>query len=194
MSDAVAASVAAYTPFVEAYEAAHRLKVASHAARFVATLPAGARVLDVGCGPGRDLARLQRAGMRAVGVDLNRAFAARAARHGPVVVADVRALPFRDATFAGVWACASLVHLDAGGVLRALTELRRVAACGATVFVSVKGCGRTGWRDTAHGRRWFRVWTAGALGEVAEAAGLRVDAVDPSGEFLDLWAVAGDRV
>ncbi|HIP97012.1 MAG TPA: class I SAM-dependent methyltransferase, partial [Anaerolineae bacterium] len=40
-------------------------------ARFAERLWPGAHVLDLGCGPGRDVAYLQELGFRAVGVDLS---------------------------------------------------------------------------------------------------------------------------
>ena len=105
-----------------------------------------------------------------------------------VAVADLRRLPLADGSVDGVWACASLVHLPLGDAQTALAELTRVAEPGAVVYVSVKGDGDTGWRDTRHGRRWFRAWGARELTAVAGDAGLDVVEVAAQGEFLDLWA------
>lgn len=59
-----------------------------------------ARVLDVGCGPGRHLAALRRRGLDAVGVDISAAFVRLA---GPTAVrGDARRLPIRDAGFDAV--------------------------------------------------------------------------------------------
>jgi len=62
----------------------------------------GTRVLDVGCGPGRHLAEMQRIGYRATGLDLAPRMleAARAAIPDCALVrADMRRLPFRAASF-----------------------------------------------------------------------------------------------
>jgi SAM-dependent methyltransferase len=60
----------------------------------------GWRVLDVACGAGRHLAALERAGAVPYGFDLSMALLrrARAATDRPLVRADMRALPFRQAT------------------------------------------------------------------------------------------------
>jgi len=64
----------------------------------------GDRVLDLACGPGRHAAELERLGARVVGFDLSRAMLRRArerARAGGMLVrGDMRALPFRDRSFA----------------------------------------------------------------------------------------------
>lgn len=66
--------------------------------RFLAAnLPPG-RLLDLGCGHGRHLARV-----KAVGVDGDALSLNEAKHHGPVVRADFRALPFRTAAFDGAW-------------------------------------------------------------------------------------------
>lgn len=64
-------------------------------------LPAGARVLDVGCGPGRHSVALARAGITVIGVDISRKFldiAAEAARDAGVGAGffevDARQMPF----------------------------------------------------------------------------------------------------
>lgn len=80
---------------------------------FIATLPAGGMVADLGCGAGRDLASLRRAGLRCTGYDLSPGLVSLArARSGvPVVVADIRALRLSPKSLNGVLAIASLLHL-----------------------------------------------------------------------------------
>ena len=62
----------------------------------------GDRILDLACGPGRHAAELERLGGRVVGFDLSRAMLRRARdRMGARLVrGDMRALPFRDGSFA----------------------------------------------------------------------------------------------
>jgi SAM-dependent methyltransferase len=189
-ADPVAASVTAYTDHAATYAARNAGKVAETAARFIAHVPIGGRVLDAGCGPGRDLARFTAAGLTPVGVDLNPAFLAMAAEHAPVEPGDLRRLPFDADSFDGVWACASLVHLPPADAATVLGELRRVTRGGGTVYASVKCSGETGWWDTDVGRRWFQVWSPDVFAAAVEGAGLRVVAVEPGPRFVDVWAVS----
>ncbi|MEO8200270.1 MAG: class I SAM-dependent methyltransferase [Gemmatimonadota bacterium] len=67
--------------------------------RFVSWVP-GCRVLDVGCGAGRHASALKAAGARVTGLDLSLTLLRRAQRefHLPLVRADMRRLPIRDAS------------------------------------------------------------------------------------------------
>ncbi|HKC48454.1 MAG TPA: methyltransferase domain-containing protein [Gemmatimonadales bacterium] len=69
--------------------------------RRVAPWSPGDVVLDLACGAGRHAAELERAGARVVGLDLSPAMLLRAQRRvrAPLVRGDMRALPFRPATF-----------------------------------------------------------------------------------------------
>jgi SAM-dependent methyltransferase len=89
-------------------------------------------VLDVGCGEGR-LASVLREGVRWIGVDSSPA-QVRANPHRPIVVADMRALPFRDGVFAEVAHLWCLYHLDDPTV--AVAEAGRVLRTGGRYYAS----------------------------------------------------------
>jgi len=89
-------------------------------------------VLDVGCGDGR-LASVLRGGVVWIGVDSSAAQAA-ANPSRPVVVADMRALPFRDGVFAEVTHLWCLYHVDDPTV--AIGEAKRVLQSGGGYYAS----------------------------------------------------------
>jgi ubiquinone/menaquinone biosynthesis C-methylase UbiE len=104
-------------------------------------LPAGARILEVGCGPGpisRTLATRPNAG-EIVGIDRSPIFIehARAAANGipnvSFVCGDGRDLPFDDGSFDAVICHTSLCHIP--GPAEVLAEAHRVTAAGATRLV-----------------------------------------------------------
>jgi SAM-dependent methyltransferase len=176
--DVVAESVATYADDVDAFVAFSANAVAAPFAAFATHLASRSTVLDAGCGPGRDLARLAALGHQGVGVDLHPPFVQRAGAHAPTVVGDLRRLPFASASFDAVWASASLIHLPFDDAAAALGELARVARTGATVGVSVKVAGVTGWADDPpRGRRWFSVWTPVEFTDAVESVGLSVEEV-----------------
>jgi tellurite methyltransferase len=106
------------------------------------------RVLDAGCGDGRNLHYLLRAGFDCFGVDVDpRAIdqvRGRAAELAPVlpsshfVVGDLAALPWADASMDAV-ICSAVLHFakDAEEFGRMLTEIWRVLAPGGLFFARV---------------------------------------------------------
>lgn len=82
--------------------------------RFRRLLPAPARVLDLGCGAGRDLGPLKERGYEVVGVDISDGMLELARRHHAdveLVQASLYELPFHDESFDGVWSAATLLHV-----------------------------------------------------------------------------------
>jgi malonyl-CoA O-methyltransferase len=90
------------------------------------------RLLDVGCGPARRLARAQPS--VAVGVDLVPRMLELAATSVPLAAADARALPFRAAAFDSVWCRLMIGHVRELDLVYA--ELGRVCRRGGTVLVT----------------------------------------------------------
>jgi SAM-dependent methyltransferase len=108
-------SVAAYDEHARAYQESLRLRrPVADVRRFGAFARRGDLVLDAGCGPANDLRLLRDAGLHPVGVDL--AFGAlREARmllpRHPLVQAPLHRLPFRSASFGGLWLSGAFTHL-----------------------------------------------------------------------------------
>ncbi len=116
--------------------------------RFAARLQPGARILDVGCGVGRDVGHLRELGFKAAGIDLSRGMLIEARRRvkAPFVRADMRRLPFGDGSFDALWVCASLLHLPQAQAPAALAECGRVLGRGH-IFLTLK---------RGRGERWVQ--------------------------------------
>ncbi|PIT86677.1 MAG: class I SAM-dependent methyltransferase [Candidatus Magasanikbacteria bacterium CG10_big_fil_rev_8_21_14_0_10_43_6] len=107
---------------------------------FVARL-SGTRVLDVGCGPGRDCRYFVDHGLTVTGLDLSvglLALARNAVPEASFVEGDMLRMPFADASFDGVWASAALVHLHRDDIGTAIQEIYRVLVPGGIFYCSVK--------------------------------------------------------
>ena len=107
---------------------------------FCRRISSDGQVLDLGCGAGHDLSSIAGTGRVAIGLDYAEPIAriARSISTCPVVVADMRAIPFRDLAFDGVWASASLLHLPRRDLPTALSEIRRILRPNGRFFASVK--------------------------------------------------------
>jgi SAM-dependent methyltransferase len=150
------------------------------------------RVLDGGCGPGRDCAEFAKAGVSVVGLDLSAGLLAEARSYAPAaeyVNGDLRSLPFREGSFDGVWLCSSLVHLPADLVATILEESYRVLRGGGVVFASVMEGTEAGWReDHMTGRRWFQPFTEESFTGLVEGAGFSVISVQAEpGVAMGRW-------
>ena len=115
--------------------------------------PPPARILDLGCGPGRDLIAFGEAGYQAVGLDGAPRFCEMAREHSgcEVLQQDMLALALPEAHFDGVFANASLFHVPGQELPRVLLEVRAALRPGGVLFASnPRGDGREGW----HGERY----------------------------------------
>ena len=99
-----------------------------------------ARVLDVGCGPDHDAAQFQACGLRAYGLDRSRGMLreARQRTDVPLLLSDMRCLPFCDDTFDGLWVSASFLHIPRRDNLAVLRELGRVLRPEGVLSIGVK--------------------------------------------------------
>jgi len=137
--------------------------------------PTGARLLDLGCGGGKDAGDLDRRGYRVVGLDrTNALLSAGRCRYSslPLVRADLRDLPFQAMSFDGLWAAASLMHLPKPEARRILADLCRLVRPGG-LFAATVTYGTTsrlvtdGWVPG----RYFARWKKDELARAVRRAG-----------------------
>lgn len=108
-------------------------------APFISLLPRGARILDVGCGGGRDLKAFRERGFKPFGIEPSISLAEIAREYSgvEVVVTKVEEIEFVE-EFDAVWACASLLHLPKSKLPEALRRIRRSLVAGGVLFLSVQ--------------------------------------------------------
>lgn len=166
VSNAVEATVAAYAQDAGAYS----LSTAGYSAfpglleiveGFMARLPAHARIIDLGCGGGRDSRFLAANGYHILALDLCEpllvTWAGRSSTRAITpLVADMRRLPFADATADGALAIGSFIHLEREEVANTLSEVHRSLSMEGCLLLTVQ-LGRSGWiaSEPIRGRRWF---------------------------------------
>jgi SAM-dependent methyltransferase len=111
-------------------------------------------ILDLGCGPGRDLLTFQRLGHRPIGLEGSARFAemARQLTGCQVLQQDFLHLQLPDARFDGIFANASLFHVPTQELPRVLRELHAALRPRGVLFASnPRGDNREGWTGDRYG-------------------------------------------
>ena len=159
---------------------------------FAEGLPERSVVLDLGSGPGRDAAVLEKLGLHPVCVDrsIGMLRAGTADYPNPRVMGDMLTIPVRDSSIAGVWANASLLHLTPDEFERAISETVRVLIPGGKLHLSLKkGCG-SGWETERYGMpRWFQYWSGPDLDRVLERFNLEIARTAEETATRNTWLV-----
>ncbi|MGR3320911.1 MAG: class I SAM-dependent methyltransferase [Pseudooceanicola sp.] len=140
---------------------------------FLATMPDGARMLDLGCGPGHAAARMMRAGHSVDAVDASASMVAHARR---VEGVDARQARFDEidaqAAYDGIWASFSLLHAPKTEFPEHLFRLAKALVPGGRLFLGMK-TGEGEARDRLG--RFYAYYSVAELRGHLDAVGLRVE-------------------
>ena len=159
-------------------------------AEFLDTLPAGARILDAGCGQGTPVLRRLHATATGYGLDFSREqlrLAGKAVPDAPLLQGDITQLPFDGGVVDAVVAYHTLIHVPAADQKTAIREFSRVLRPGGRLLVSDGPTEWAGtnpdWLDTGVEMRWS-IAGADATRRHLQEAGFTV---------FDEWDVAEDE-
>ncbi|MGA3020509.1 MAG: class I SAM-dependent methyltransferase [Candidatus Micrarchaeales archaeon] len=101
----------------------------------------GPKILDVGCGGGRDSLHFMEKNYEVTGIDFSSGMLKEAKRRVPnvrFIKMNMLNLEFPDASFDGIWCCASLLHIKKADVPEVLYGFSRVLKDDGVLFISVK--------------------------------------------------------
>jgi SAM-dependent methyltransferase len=150
-------------------------------------------VIDLGCGSGRALLWNRDLGAETVGIDISPFFSQDARRDVPLLLGDLRRLPFPNGVFTKAWSLDVLEHLSPEALTGMLREANRILVPGGALFVY------THVRKNARiavGLRWIN-----KLARLIERAGLidtrqerlrKSDHLNPIADVPDLQRVTAD--
>jgi SAM-dependent methyltransferase len=133
-------------------------------------------ILDLGCGPGRDLVTFKRHGHTAIGLDATPAFVemAQQASGCEVWQQSFLSLDLPPETFDGIFANASLIHVPRTQMVRVLKDLwRSLVPAGAIVMSMVRG-DHEGYSIRPTGYRYVAGWEYETLAPCVEQAGFKI--------------------
>jgi SAM-dependent methyltransferase len=123
--------------------------------KFVQFLPQPAKILDLGCGSGRDSKIFSEMGHEVIGIDFSSNLLEFAKEHAPAahfVCMDIEHLSFPSQSFDGIWAVCSLVHIPKSNFLHVLKTLHTLLKTGGCCYIALKrGSGEGLEKDLRYG-------------------------------------------
>lgn len=139
---------------------------------FVAHLKPGARILDAGCGSGRDAKAFSEMGYEVEAFDASAELVELARQHTGLPVKQMR---FEDITeverYEGIWCCASLLHVTLPELPGVMTQLSEALKPGGVWYLSFKYGSGEREKD---GRRFTDMDEAGFAEVLSELSGIEV--------------------
>ena len=119
--------------------------------QFIRRLSAGSKILDCGCGPGMDTGKFSQLGYSVTAIDLSERFVSltkERVQTATVKKMDMRHLEFPQASFDGLWASFSLLHIRASDIEQTLSGFRTVLRPHGLLFAAVHRGPKTEWVKT----------------------------------------------
>ena len=124
---------------IEFYESTIGADMSLWRDEFIKYVPDGGRILDAGCGSGRDSKAFLQRGFSVVSIDASKEMCRLASELTGQEVWTMRfeEMNFED-EFDGIWACASLLHVTYNELPAVLKKLRRALDMGGVMYASFK--------------------------------------------------------
>ena len=149
---------------------------------FLQYIPDKGYILDLGCGSGRDSKHFTEKDYHVTAIDGSKELCALASKHigQEVLCMDFAEVDFEDA-FDGIWACASLLHVDRTSIKVVLARLHRSLKAGGTMYLSFK----EGIGEREKDGRFFNDYTEDSLKILLESCEFSVERMFITGDVRE---------
>jgi SAM-dependent methyltransferase len=112
-----------------------RFRIWPHIKQFLDSLPSNSKVLDIGCGNGKNMTYRQ--DLQMYGLEYSQALTNICVQRGlSVIQGDARSLPFEDITFDAIIMIAVIHHIEPNEHGRVLNEIKRVLCPGGKCLIT----------------------------------------------------------
>ena len=149
--------------------------------QFIQQLSAGSKILDCGCGPGMDAEKFSQLGYNVTAIDLSERFVSltkERVQTATVKKMDMRHLDFPQASFDGLWASFSLLHIRASDIEQTLSGFRTVLRPHGLLFAAVHRGPKTEWvKTTISGMErdtYVQEWVQTEIEDVFRSSGFTI--------------------
>lgn len=164
--------------------------------KFASKLPEGGRVLDLGCGSGRDSLAFLKAGFQVDAVDGSKSMVQAASSLTGLPVAHATFIEYEpQGEYDGIWACSSLLHVPKGDLPAVIGKYAHALKPNGTFYLSFKLGSHNGMRNG----RWFTDLDEPAFRSlIAQVPALKVSQIETTADvrpgrssekWLNAWCV-----
>lgn len=168
--------------------------------KFVDRLPSPAKILDIGCGSGRDAKIFTEKGVSVVGIDFCPNLLDIAKKQAPLAefkLMDIETATFPSASFDGVWACCSLLHLPKKTLPAVLKNIYSMLKENGHFYLAVKqGEGEVVEKDIRYGdcKKFWSYFEEEEIKQYVEDANFKVLECDVVQRNADYHTHPGIRI
>jgi len=139
MEDKLKQAISTYNKIAGIYSKYSSEKLLQFQLNEFLSLLKGKKILDAGCGGGRDVEYFTEEGYDAIGIDLSEGLIKEAKKKkGKFIVMDFRKLSFENETFDGIWSMAGFIHNSRDDVVKSLKEFLRVLKKDGILYIAVR--------------------------------------------------------
>ena len=166
--------------------------------RFLNYIPKGGRILDLGCGSGRDTKYFLEQGYLVDAIDGSEELCKMASRYTGISVMNKTFDEVKDyERYDGIWACASLLHVPVMQMFNLIEDLAYSLKPQGVIYIAMKYGEFSGYRSG----RFFADWTPRALKALINSCEYNVDVETSTGyrttrerlSLLDIWETGDVR-
>lgn len=138
--------------------------------KFIKLLPSEAKIIDIGCGSGRDAKIFTNAGMDVLGIDFCPNLIEIAEAYAPLAnfqLMDIETMNLPPATFNGAWAACSLGHIPKNMILDVLKQIHILLKEHGYFYLALKkGTGEVLEKDARYSGNHQKFWSFFAESEL----------------------------
>ena len=150
--------------------------------KFISLLPNNAKIIDIGCGSGRDVKAFSEMGYNTIGLDIAENLSATAKQHLNIDIIYENMINWKSSEpFDGMWCCGSLLHLHDDELQSFLQNLKYNLKQDGIIFISVKEGIPTG---TNKDGRYFHNYTQNEICNILNKAGLEIIDIEITKDLL----------
>lgn len=150
---------------------------------FLALLPEKGKILDAGCGSGRDMLFFSKQGFNVSGLDSSAELARLAERYTgqPVTVGKIESMSVNN-HYDGIWACASLLHIERSRLPIVIKSIKDALKTDGILFASIReGLGSR----TGEDGRFYELYNENEFAETIQDSGLSIISVKKTEDVIN---------